>query len=186
MESERLADRHHKSALRGVRRPDGLRGASCTMVGDPNSAYLFQSVATTAGTSYTLSFFYDSGQLATTASELLVLWGDPTAASLSTVLDFVNVDTSGAYVEYTGAVSATSAVSELEFLGRQDFDFYSVDDIALTPPATSIGPEPSCFGILGTMAVVWMVLRSFSRWARLVRPLVPSRTIPASAETAHL
>src|SRR5580704_14813185 len=57
----------------------GCSGSSCTTVGDPNSAYLFQDVATTLGTTYDLSFFYDAGQLPTLGSELLVLWGDPTA-----------------------------------------------------------------------------------------------------------
>jgi len=55
----------------------GCGGASCTTVGDPNSAYVYQDVTTTAGATYTLSFFYDSGQLATSGSELLVLWAIP-------------------------------------------------------------------------------------------------------------
>src|SRR5580698_11113596 len=57
----------------------GCSGASCTTVGDPNSAFLFQTVATTIGATYDLSFFYDSGQTPAFGSELLVLWGDPTA-----------------------------------------------------------------------------------------------------------
>jgi len=120
----------------------GCSGASCTTVGDPNSAYIFQDVATTPGTTYTLSFFYDSGQLPILGSELLVLWGDPNAANLSTVVDFVDVDTSGTYAEYTGMVSATSAMSELEFLGRQDLDYYSIDDVSLTGGTVTSVPEP--------------------------------------------
>jgi len=123
----------------------GCAGASCTTIGDPNAAYLYQDVATTAGTNYTLSFFYDSGQLATNASELLVLWGDPNAPNLSTVVDFVNVDTSSAYVEYTGTVTATSVTSQLEFFGRQDLDFYSLDDVSLTGGTVSSVPEPEPF-----------------------------------------
>lgn len=120
----------------------GCSGASCTSVGDPNSAYIYQDVATNVGTTYDLTFFYDSGQVPTYGSELLVLWGDPAAASLSTVVDFVNVDTSGAYAEYTGTVTATSGTSQLEFLGRQDLDFYYLDDVSLTAPSTSAVPEP--------------------------------------------
>jgi hypothetical protein len=52
----------------------GCAGASCTTVGNANAAYLYEDVTTTVGTKYTLSFFYNSGQSATTASELLVLW----------------------------------------------------------------------------------------------------------------
>jgi hypothetical protein len=128
----------------------GCEGASCTTVGDPNSAFLFLDVTTTIGTSYTLSFFYDSGQLATSGSELLVLWGDPTAPSLSTVVDFVNVDTSGVYIEYTGTVVATSLTSQLEFLGRQDLDFYYLDDVSLTAQTATV-PEPSAFLIMASV-----------------------------------
>jgi hypothetical protein len=133
----------------------GCFGASCTTPGDPDAAYLYQDLTTTPGTTYDLSFFFDSGQLATSASELLVLWGDPTAPSLSTVTDLVDVDTSGAYVEYTGTVTATSSTSQLEFLGRQDLDFYYLDDVSLTA-ATSSVPEPgSLLTVLtGLVAVI--------------------------------
>jgi hypothetical protein len=70
---------------------------------------------------------------------------DPSAASLSTVVDFVNLDTSGAYVQYAGTVTATSATSQLEFLGRQDLDFYSLDDVSLTGGAPSSVPEPEAW-----------------------------------------
>ena len=62
------------------------------------------------------------------------------------MVDFVNVDTSGAYVQYTGTVTATSATSQLEFLGRQDLDFYSVDDVALTGGTVTSVPEPNSLG----------------------------------------
>jgi hypothetical protein len=137
----------------------GCSGASCTTVGDPNSAYVYQDVATTIGTTYDLSFFYDSGQDPTFGSELLVLWGDPTAPSLSTVVDLVDVDTSGAYVEYIGTVVATSVTSELEFLGRQDLDFYYLDDVSLTAVASSV-PEP---GTLGIVLIAILVLGAFVR-----------------------
>jgi hypothetical protein len=128
----------------------GCSGASCTSVGDPNSAYIYQDVTTTVGTTYDLSFFYDSGQDPTFGSELLVLWGNPAAPSLSTVVDFVDVDTSGAYAEYTGTVTATSSRSELEFLGRQDLDFYYLDDVSLTASVTSAVPEPRALSPIAT------------------------------------
>jgi len=131
----------------------GCSGVSCTTVGDSNSAYIYQDVATTVGTTYNLSFFYDAGQLPTFGSELLVLWGDPTAPSLSTVVDFVNVNTFGAYAEYTGTVTATSEMSQLEFLGRQDLDFYSLDDVSLTAPVPSV-PEPVSLLLVLTGAVL--------------------------------
>jgi hypothetical protein len=123
-------------------------------VADPNAACLYQDVATTPGTTYTLSFFYDYGQLATTASELLVVWGDPSAPSSSSVADFVNVDTSGAYVQYTGSVTATSTTSQLKFLGRQGLDFYSLDDVSLTGGPVSSVPEPTPLSIVLARAII--------------------------------
>ena len=134
----------------------GCGGPSCTTVGDPNSAYLDQIVTTTPGITYNLSFFYNSGQDPTQGSELLVLWGDPNAPSLSTVVDFMNVDTLGSYEQYTGTVTATSVMSELEFLGRQDFDFYYVDNVSLTSPVSTV-PEPGS-GILIAVGLIGYVL----------------------------
>jgi hypothetical protein len=144
----------------------GCSGASCTTVGDPNSAYIYQDMTTTVGTTYELSFFYDSGQDPTFGSELLVLWGDPTAPSLSTVVDFVDVDTSGAYMEYEGMVTATSTTSKLEFLGRQDLDFYYLDDVSLTAPSTSPVPEPGFRSLLLGAAI----LLGSSKWRRVHSP----------------
>jgi hypothetical protein len=110
-------------------------------------------VATTIGTTYDLSFFYDSGQDPTFGSELLVLFGDPTAPSISSVVDLVDVDSSGAYVQYTGTVVATSLTSQLEFLGRQDLDFYYLDDVSLTPSVTGM-PEPQSALLIASGAVL--------------------------------
>lgn len=147
----------------------GCFGASCTTAGDPNAAYLFQDVATTPGATYDLSFFYDSGQLATSGSGLLVLWGNPAALSLSTVADFQNVSTSGAYVQYSGIVTASSTTSELEFLGRQDNDFYYVDDVSLTAASSRVPEVESLslifFGIFsGSLANI-----AHRRWRSVLR-----------------
>jgi hypothetical protein len=135
----------------------GCGSASCTTIGNPNSAYFYQDVATTPGATYNLSFFYNSGQTPTSASELLVLWGDPTAPTLSTVVDLVNVDTSGAFVQYIGTVTATGATSRLEFLGRQDLDFFYLDDASLVAPASTVPEPPSSRLVL--IAILWMLIR---------------------------
>lgn len=144
----------------------GCSGASCATVGDPNSAFIYQDVATTVGTTYDLTFFYDSGQLPAFGSELLVLFGDPTASSLSTVVDFVDVDTSGAYAEYQGTVTATALTLQLEFLGRQDLDFYYVDDVSLNAQISAV-PEPSPFllVLLGAFSIAAVSRLSFVRKA---------------------
>jgi hypothetical protein len=149
----------------------GCSGASCTIVGDPNSAFVYQTVATSVGTTYNLSFFYNSGQSPTLASELLVLWGDPSAPNLSQVADFLNTDTSGAYVQYTGTVTATSATSQLEFLGRQDYDFYYLDDVSLTAPASGV-PEPRSWPLtlVGILIVLTLRVRSYLQFSYTPKP----------------
>jgi hypothetical protein len=159
----------------------GCSGASCTTIGDPNSAYLYQDVATIPGATYDLSFFYDSGQLPTFGSELLVLWGDPTAPSLSTVVDFVDVGTSGSYAEYSGTVAATATISQLEFLGRQDLDFYSVDDVSLAAPVSGV-PEPGSLSLLLVLVVLVAALEflGFHFLARLSASATSLRDIKDS------
>jgi RHS repeat-associated protein len=146
----------------------GCGGAICTSPADPNAAYIYQDVTTVPGATYNLAFFYDSGDLPTQGTELLVQWGDPSATSLATVADFVNVDTSGAYVSFAGTVLATSATSRLEFFGRQDLAEYFVDDISLAPQSSQV-PEPGSFAL-----VVGVVLGfALRRLARLQKRTIP-------------
>jgi hypothetical protein len=63
------------------------------------------------------------------------------------VVDLVDVDTASGYAEYTGTVTATSATSELEFFGRQDLDFYYLDDVSLTDSTSSV-PEPYSWALV--------------------------------------
>ena len=119
----------------------GCGGAACTDPNDPGAAYLYQDIATIPGGTYSFSFFYNSGALAGFGSEVAVLWGNP--AGPAPVIDFVNVDTGGGYIQYTRTLTATSAISRLEFLARQDFDFYYLDDIALSPVSSQAVPEPA-------------------------------------------
>jgi hypothetical protein len=48
----------------------------------PASAYILQDVPTIIGTTYALSFYYNSGQSPQSGSALLVQWGDPTSPGL--------------------------------------------------------------------------------------------------------
>ena len=80
------------------------------------------------------------------------------------MVDFVDVDTSGAYVQYTGTVTATSATSQLEFLGRQDLDFYYLDDVSLTELTSAVPePESSLLIVAGVLALAVNRLYRFFR-----------------------
>jgi hypothetical protein len=127
----------------------------------PVSAYILQDVPTIIGRTYTLSFYYDSGQFPQSGSELLVQWGDPTSTRLSTVVDLVNIDTGGGYLQYSGTVIATSLLSRLEFLGRQDIDFYFVDNVTLDMGA----PEPGSLSLL-VCGLICLFTPSGYQWFR--------------------
>lgn len=124
----------------------GCVGAQCitddTGATNPVGAWLYQDLATTPGTFYTLSFeFASAGQ---PGQELQVLWGG------SSVLDLVNLN-SGPYILYTvGNLQATSETTRLAFLGRQDPSYDGLDAVCVSSDGTcgtSAVPEPATLSI---------------------------------------
>jgi hypothetical protein len=113
----------------------GCVGAQCTDETNlPTASYLFQNLATVAGTDYTLTFEFtpDNG----TQNELKVLWGG------AVVDDLVNVPDTG-FVDYIVAnLVATSGSTQLEFLGRQDPGFDRLDSVDVEAAGTVV-PEAS-------------------------------------------
>ena len=101
-------------------------------------ATLSQTIATTAGQTYTLTFWLDMQDGG--ANNFSALWDG------QAVLSLTNVVNSSGYTEYTYVVTATSSTSTLEFSGA-DSNWY-VDNISLTetiptPPVISSGTENS-------------------------------------------
>ena len=121
----------------------GCVGAPCINA-DPNpmGAWLYQDLVTVPGTQYTLSFWWAS---AGPVNELEVLFGSTVADNL------INVD-SGPYIQYSNTVTltATSTTTRVEFIGRQDPSFNSLDDIDVEGATSTVTPEPSAYVLIGS------------------------------------
>ena len=151
--------------------------AVSTCISGPAS-FIFQTLATTSGQTYTVSFWYDLGFTNCgggcvpvlpddpngTLSELQVLWGG------ATLLDAVQStpQPNAGWVLFTANVLATSNSMTLEFLGRQDPARLGIDDVCVDVVGGVCGavPEPpgfvlSCTGIaaLGMLGLYTRFLR---------------------------
>ena len=104
-----------------------------------------QTLATTAGQTYTLTFEFMT--LYGTPNELDVLWNG------TSVLDLGPGGTLGvvpAYTLYTVSnLSATSSSSTLTFLGRQDLYYDALDNVDVELSGTGGVPEPSTWLLMG-------------------------------------
>lgn len=124
----------------------GCVGAQCITGTTTQQASLSQTLATTAGQTYTLTFEF-STQGNTTANELDVLWNG------TSVLDLGPGGTLGVISSYTlytvSNLSAISSSSTLTFLGRQDPGYNALDNVNVELSGTSGVPEPSTWLLMG-------------------------------------
>lgn len=117
----------------------GCVGAACTTIGSAGRMSLGQTLATTAGDIYTLSFdFAGMGGV----NGLNVLWN---GASIFTLFNDLNV----ALTTYTvtGLVGAGGG-STLEFLGRQDPGFNRLDNVSVDLAVPAAVPEPATWAMM--------------------------------------
>jgi hypothetical protein len=133
----------------------GCVGAGC-IVPDPDTggAWLYQDLATVPGQTYSLTFWFASDG---TPMELMVLFDSTTA------VDLVGIP-QGGYIQYsnTTTMTASSSTTRLEFLGRQDPGWNSLDDIDVE--AVAGVPEPMSFVLAGAgLAAVGLFRRKRSR-----------------------
>jgi hypothetical protein len=128
----------------------GCVGAQCVDLTNPGgAATLSQALATVAGATYNLTFWFGGDG---TADELKVVWGG------NVVLDLVGSDgdivlnNGTGETEYTVSnLLATSNSTTLEFAGRQDPGWDGLDDIDVEPTgSTTTVPEPASLALLGT------------------------------------
>ncbi len=128
-----------------------------------------QTIATTAGQSYTFSWWMASdGDF---ANEFSASW------SGTQVFDRQDIPVEG-YVENSFTVQATSSSTVIEFSYRDDPGYLSLDDVSVTglSIATQSVPEPSSavLACLGTLMIVAVPLRR--RLRQEVRGSLPGRT----------
>jgi hypothetical protein len=126
----------------------GCGNSSCVST-QGSGAYIQQTLSTTAGQSYDLSFWEteDGGS----TSEMTVFWNG------SLVADVLNPNNNGnaAWVQFTySALLATSSSTVLEVHGRQDPAFMYFDDFFADVSGASSVPEPGTFEIAGLGALL--------------------------------
>ncbi|HXP86032.1 MAG TPA: hypothetical protein VN841_15010 [Bryobacteraceae bacterium] len=155
--------------------------AATTCLSTPTS-FVFQTLATTSGQTYTVSFWYDLGATnciictpvlpddpTGTLSELQVLWGG------STILDAIQSAPlpNAGWVLFTANVLATSSSMQLEFLGRQDPARLGIDDVCVDLVGGACGsgpvPEPSPL-LLSCAGIAALGLLAFCRQALHAKP----------------
>ena len=112
---------------------------------------LSQTIATTAGKTYTLSFWLQNE--AADANDFKATWNGQTLVSLT------NAAQSG-YKQYTYTVTATGATSTLVFSARNDPKQWDLDNVSLTANGTSSTPPTSGSGdsgggAAGAAAGIW-------------------------------
>ncbi len=133
----------------------GCVGAPCISGTASQQSSLSQTLPTTAGQTYDLTFEFMTGGNST-PNELKVLWGGSTALDLGPAGTLGPVST---YTLYSVDVTATSSSTTLTFLGRQDPGWDALDNVSVVSTGT-VTPEP------GSYAVLMLVLGSLILVAR--------------------
>jgi hypothetical protein len=132
-------------------------GADC--ISTPTND-LKQTLSTTLGQTYTLSFYYDLGACVfsvsqgfctfTSSEELQVLWGGSSVFDTGVVTQ--NSQTDPGWVHVTKTVVASSSSTVLEFNGRDNLIPFGLDNVSVTAPSAAV-PEPSSWILLSLILV---------------------------------
>jgi PKD repeat protein len=121
--------------------------------------YLAQTLATTAGTPYALSFWLNS-PLDKVPNQFLVSWNG------RTIFDDMNIPSTGGWINLQFSVSATGTNSVLEFVFQNNTGLFGLDDISVVPVQPDItsfnlfGPNLVLNGINGLSGATYYVLMS--------------------------
>jgi hypothetical protein len=126
--------------------PDTTFGAIFGAVGTDFDA-ISQTFATTPGTVYTLTFFYRVGNIGTPNNEFRVIFGGVTV--------FDNLNANSGFGTFTFNVQATTALTTLEFDGRNQPAFDFLDNVSVTAGVPDTGSTVSLLGcaLLGLAAL---------------------------------
>jgi hypothetical protein len=122
------------------------------------TSFFYQDLPTVAGQTYTLSFRYDLGacQDGCGAEELKVLWAGNAAFDLATT---TSGTTDPGWVEATvNGLQASSTVTRLEFIGRQDPGALGLDNIDVSALTQTV-PEPSSLVVLASALAAVAVIK---------------------------
>ena len=104
---------------------------------------LSQTIATTAGQTYTLSFWLQNE--GSTGNDFKAIWNGQTLLSLTNAAQF-------GYTEYTDTVTATGSTTTLEFSAANASSQWDLDNISLTTVGSTTTPPPAAPVISGGAA----------------------------------
>jgi len=112
-----------------------------------SGAYISQTIATTAGTTYKLSFLVGENSGAT--SEFSVFWNGVMIADVLNPANYtLNFGDNAGMIGYTYNLMAQSATTAFEIHGRQDPAGISFDNVSVQE-ANGAVPEPASMLLLG-------------------------------------
>lgn len=143
----------------------GCVGSQCITGTTTQQASISQTLSTTIGQAYTLTFwFWTGGNVNSpngTANELEILWNGSVVSDdgpNGTLGPIVNTTTQP-YVQFTVSLpAATSTSTVLAFLGRQDPGWDALDNVDVE--TASATPEPSTLLIFtGALPLLWAIRR---------------------------
>lgn len=107
-----------------------------------------QTLSTTPGDTYNLTFWLNTFTNPTTPNQFIVDWGGQQVA------DLVNINTNNTYVEYSLNVTAAGSNTTLAFLGTNDPSSTGLDDVSVVAV-----PEPTTLTLLCTGLLPALVLK---------------------------
>ncbi len=135
----------------------GCVGAQCITGSATQQAALSQVLTDTAGSTYTLTFEFNTGNNGT-PNELDVLWNGVSVLDLGSGGTLGVVGSSGVYDFFSVSGLVGTGSDKLTFLGRQDPGFNQLDNVSVTNSSSAV-PEPSTFVLIGGILPVLAILR---------------------------
>ncbi|HTB13143.1 MAG TPA: hypothetical protein VK752_16285 [Bryobacteraceae bacterium] len=110
---------------------------------DANATTLSQSIATTSGTSYTVTFYLaqDTATIPPYSNEFSASFGGTSLVSMT------GAPVEG-YTKYSYTAMATSSSTLLSLTLGNDLGEYLLDDVSVTAASRTSTPEPAALGLL--------------------------------------